>query len=110
MEDRAVALGVHEPVAGELRMPPQSVQAGQSVLGGLMPEPTQASAPMDLFGRAAWEQQLLFDRIAADLRLLSGVQGAQVRCLECGAVAGLPTIGGETNSGNWFDMLLSRLR
>ena len=81
-----------------------------TLLGGLMPEPTQASAPMDLFGRAAWEQQLLFDRIAADLRLLSGVQGAQVRCLECGAVAGLPTIGGETNSGNWFDMLLSRLR
>jgi len=80
-----------------------------TLLGGLMPEPAQATAPMDLFGRAAWEQQLLFDRIAADLRLLSGVQGAQVRCLECGAVAGLPTVGGETKAGNWFDKLLSRL-
>lgn len=81
-----------------------------TLLGGLMPEPAQAAAPMDLFGRAAWEQQLVFDRIAADLRLLSGVKGAQVRCLECGAVAGLPTVGGETNAGNWFDILLSRLR
>lgn len=61
-----------------------------TLLGGLMPEPAQAAAPMDLFGRAAWEQQLVFDRIAADLSLLSGVKGAQVRCLECGAVAGVP--------------------
>ncbi len=81
-----------------------------TLLGGLMPEPAQAATPMDLFGRAAWEQQLVFDRIAADLRLLSGVKGAQARCLECGAVAGVPTVGGETSGGNWFDILLSRLR
>jgi protease IV len=81
-----------------------------TLLGGLMPEPAQAATPMDLFGRAAWEQQLVFDRIAAELSLLSGVKGAQVRCLECDAVAGVPIVGSETNAGNWFDMLLSRLR
>lgn len=81
-----------------------------TLLGGLMPEPAQMQMPTDLFGRAAFEQQLVFDRIAADLRLLSSVKGAQVRCLECGVVAGVPIVGGEASAGNWFDILLSRLR
>jgi replicative DNA helicase len=36
MEDRAVALSGFEPAAEALRVPPQSVEAEQSVLGGLM--------------------------------------------------------------------------
>lgn len=77
-----------------------------TLLGGLMPEPAQASAPMDLFGRAAWEQQLVFDRIAADLRLLSGVKGAQVRCLECGAVAGVPVRGASVLANGWLATIM----
>jgi protease-4 len=81
-----------------------------TLLGGLMPEPAQAHMPTDLFGRAAFEQQLLFDRIAADLRLLSGVQGAQVRCLECGVVAGVPTQPeGGLNKG-WLELFIRHIR
>lgn len=74
-----------------------------TLLGGLVPEPAQAQMPTDLFGRAAFEQQRAFDRIAADLRLLSGVQGAQARCLECGGIAGVPTRlqSSDDNSGFW---------
>ncbi|MGC1468075.1 MAG: signal peptide peptidase SppA [Sphingorhabdus sp.] len=74
-----------------------------ALLGGLMPEPAQAQAPMDLFGRAAFEQQLVFDRIAADLRLLSGVQGAQVLCLECEVVAGVPVKTSGSGSSLWLN-------
>lgn len=75
-----------------------------TLLGGFMPEPAQAQMPTDLFGRAAFEQQLMFDRIAADLRLLSGVQGAQVRCLECGVVAGLPVTAGGSGPNFWLNL------
>lgn len=81
-----------------------------TLLGGFMPEPAQAQMPTDLFGRAAFEQQLMFDRIAADLRLLSGVQGAQVRCLECGAVAGLPTQPEVGLDKGWLAMLIQHIR
>ena len=79
-----------------------------TLLGGLMPEPAQAQFPTDLFGRAALEQQLAFDRIAADLRMLSGVKGAQVRCLECGVVAGVPPTASTSSPwNNLFDLLRS---
>ena len=80
-----------------------------TLLGGLVPEPAQAQMPTDLFGRAAFEQQRAFDRIAADLRLLSGAQGAQARCLECGGIAGVPVTIGEINTQSWFDTWLSKL-
>lgn len=79
-----------------------------TLLGGFMPEPAQAHVPTDLFGRAAFEQQLVFDRIAADLRLLSGVQGAQVRCLECGVVAGVPAkVEASAVERGWLERLLT---
>lgn len=81
-----------------------------TLLGGLMPEPAQAHMPTDLFGRAAFAQQLLFDRIAADLRLLSGVQGAQVRCLECGAFAGVPAREANGQDISWLTMLARSIR
>lgn len=81
-----------------------------TLLGGLMPEPAQAHMPTDLFGRAAFAQQLLFDRIAADLRLLSGVQGAQVRCLECGAFAGVPAREAIGQDISWLTMLARSIR
>ena len=46
-----------------------------TLLGGLMPEPAQAQMPTDLFGRAAWEQQMLFEQMAADLRMLMTAKG-----------------------------------
>jgi protease-4 len=80
-----------------------------TLLGGLMPEPAQAQFPTDLFGRAAIEQQLVFDRMAADLRMLAGAKGAQVRCLECAAVAGLPALTPQDRSDQGISQLLRLL-
>jgi protease-4 len=80
-----------------------------TLLGGLMPEPAQADLPTDLFGRAAWEQQLLFDHMASDLRMLLSVKGAQARCIECAAVAGVPLTAAKP-AENWLGSLLSILR
>jgi protease IV len=66
----------------------------------------QTAAPMDLFARTAWEQQEQWRRIEGDLQILSGVKGAQVRCLECGAVAGTPvSVRAQTGSNGWLGML-----
>jgi len=68
MEDRAVALGVHETVAGELRMPPQSVQAEQSVLGGLMLDTQAWDRVADKVTEADFyrkQHQLIYRAIAA---------------------------------------------
>lgn len=54
-----------------------------TLLGGLMPKRASVAAPMDIFARAAWQQQMFVQRMAADLDMLTGVNGAQVRCLEC---------------------------
>ncbi|MFC4291543.1 signal peptide peptidase SppA [Sphingorhabdus arenilitoris] len=53
---------------------------------------SMAGAPQDLFARAAWERQQQWARIQSDLQLLTGVSGAQVNCLECGALAGTPVL------------------
>jgi protease IV len=66
----------------------------------------QASAPMDLFARTAMEQQMTWNRIAADLNMLSGVRGAQVRCLECGVIAGTPSASVQIHGGGWGAALL----
>ena len=65
--------------------PPVSFAA--SLLSGLMPKRAQASAPMDIFGHAAWQQSLFVQRMATDLEMLSGVKGVQAKCLECGDFA-----------------------
>ncbi len=57
-----------------------------SLLGGLIKAEANP-APMDLFARVAWEQQRMFAQVQSDLQMLLGAQGAQVRCLECGAFA-----------------------
>ena len=62
------------------------------LLGLLLPQPTQSQSPTDLFARAAMERQMTLSRIAADLQMLTGTKGAQVRCLECAAVAGVPQL------------------
>lgn len=61
---------------------PQPSFAG-TLLGGLMPKRSSAVAPMDIFAHAVWQQQLLVQRVAADLEMLTGIKGAQARCLEC---------------------------
>ena len=65
--------------------PPVSFAA--SLLSGLMPKRAQASAPMDIFGHAAWQQTLFVQRMANDLEMLTGVKGVQAKCLECGDFA-----------------------
>ncbi|MFM2409469.1 MAG: hypothetical protein RL481_297 [Pseudomonadota bacterium] len=77
---------------------PQSDFAS-GLLGMLFPQPAASQAPADLFARAAWEQQISFDRIAADLQMLTGATGAQVRCLECPVVAGMPVPRSAGNDG-----------
>ncbi len=61
---------------------PQPSFAG-TLLGGLLPKRETSAAPMDIFGHAAWQQQLFVARVAADLEMLTGMKGAQARCLEC---------------------------
>ena len=61
---------------------PQPSFAG-ALLGGLMPKRETSAAPMDIFAQAQWQQQLFVRRVAADLEMLTRVQGVQARCLEC---------------------------
>ena len=58
-----------------------------ALLQGLMPKRAQATAPMDIFAHAAWQQQLFAQRVMSDLNMLTGVKGAQAACLECGDFA-----------------------
>jgi protease IV len=77
-----------------------------SLFGGLV-QSESALPPMDLFARAAWEQQMTWAQISADLDMLLTAKGAQARCLECGAVAGVPVRA--SNDGlreNWWSSLL----
>ena len=84
--------------------PPTSF-AGK-LISGLMPKRTQAAAPMDVFAQASWQQQLLFQRISADLNMLTGVRGAQAKCLEC-VDFGAPATAKADNG--WFAMLMKAL-
>jgi protease IV len=83
---------------------PQSDFAS-GLLGLLLPQPAAAQAPTDLFAHAAWQQQLAFDRMAADLRMLATARGAQVRCLECAGVAGVPVWVEVNPSDNWLSVM-----
>lgn len=74
------------------------------LLGAFMPPPAHAMAPADLFAHAAWQQQILFDQMAADLRMLATAKGAQVRCLECAGVAGVPVRVGGSGSNLWLKL------
>ncbi len=79
------------------------------LLGAFLPQPAQSQAPADLFAHAAWQQQLMFDRMAADLQMLATAKGAQVRCLECAGVAGVPVRKEQNRSDGWFAALLRTL-
>jgi protease IV len=74
-----------------------------ALFAGAVPAAKQVSAPMDLFARASWEQQASLNRIMSDLNGLSSVRGAQVKCLECGVIAGTPVAQSEVKvNGGWF--------
>ncbi len=77
-----------------------------TLISGLMPKRTQAAAPMDIFAQASWQQQLLFQRISADLNMLTGVRGAQAKCLECVDFGAPATAKADTG---WFAMLMKTL-
>ena len=84
-----------------LYIEPQPSFAG-TLLGGLMPKKANASAPMDIFAQAAWQQQLFIQRVTADLDMLTGVKGAQARCLECVDFAPAPAASAESG---WLSIL-----
>ncbi len=68
MEDRAVALSGFEPAAETLRVPPQSVEAEQSVLGGLMLDTHAWDRIADKLGEDDFyrkEHRLIYRAIAA---------------------------------------------
>lgn len=77
-----------------------------TLLQGLMPKKAQASAPMDIFAHAAWQQQLFAQRVAADLNMLTGVKGIQAQCLECGGFA--PPAPAAADKG-WIAILIRAL-
>ncbi len=61
---------------------PQPSFAG-TLLGGLLPKRDASAAPMDIFAQAQRQQQLFVERVAADLEMLTRVQGIQAKCIEC---------------------------
>jgi replicative DNA helicase len=68
MEDRAVALSGFEPAAEALRVPPQSVEAEQAVLGGLMLDTHAWDRIADKLGEDDFyrkEHRLIYGAIAA---------------------------------------------
>jgi protease-4 len=81
---------------------PQPSFAG-TLFGGLMPKRASVAAPMDIFAMAQWQQRLVLARVAADLEMLTRVQGVQAQCLEC-ADFGTP-VKAKTDSG-WLAALL----
>lgn len=82
---------------------PQPSFAG-TLLGGLMPKKSSVAAPMDIFARAAWQQQLFLQRIVADLDMLTGVKGVQARCLECADFSTAPAA--PKSQGGWLAALV----
>ena len=81
---------------------PQPSFAG-TLFAGLMPKRSAAAAPMDLFAHASWQQQLFAQRIIADLEILTGVKGAQARCLECSDFGG--AVAAPKSDGSWLAVL-----
>ena len=77
-----------------------------ALLGGIVPSDAQSAAPNDLFAMAAFQQQAQWSRINADLAMLSGVTGAQIRCLECGAMAGVPVATAPPQRSGWLASLI----
>ena len=78
----------------------------ETLLQGLMPKRAQATAPMDIFAHAAWQQNLFAQRVARDLNMLTGVKGVQAACLECGDFAS-PTPSPTDKS--WLAILIKAL-
>ena len=81
---------------------PQPSFAG-TLFAGLMPKRSAAAAPMDLFAHASWQQQLFAQRIIADLEILTGVKGAQARCLECSDFG--VAVAAPKSDGSWLAVL-----
>jgi protease-4 len=76
------------------------------LLSSFISSRSSAPPPMDLFARAAWEQKMTLAQIRTDLDMIMTAKGAQARCLECGAVAGVPVRASNDGSrGNWWSLL-----
>ncbi len=69
----------------------------------------KAAAPMDIFARSAWEQQMAWGRMGADLQRLRQATGAQARCLECGAIAGTWNAPSGQHDQGWMAAIIKLL-
>ena len=78
----------------------------ETLLQGLMPKRAQATAPMDIFAHAAWQQNLFAQRVARDLNMLTGVKGVQAACLECGDFASPAPV---STDQSWLAILIKAL-
>jgi len=78
----------------------------ETLLQGLMPKRAQATAPMDIFAHAAWQQNLFAQRVARDLNMLTGVKGVQAACLECGDFASAAPV---STDKSWLAILIKAL-
>jgi protease-4 len=78
----------------------------ETLLQGLMPKRAQATAPMDIFAHAAWQQNLFAQRVARDLNMLTGVKGVQAACLECGDFASPAPV---STDKSWLAILIKAL-
>ncbi|MFM9897869.1 signal peptide peptidase SppA [Sphingorhabdus sp.] len=78
----------------------------ETLLQGLMPKRAQATAPMDIFAHAAWQQNLFAQRVARDLNMLTGVKGVQAACLECGDFASPAPV---SKDKSWLAILIKAL-
>jgi protease IV len=77
-----------------------------SLLGDLVPRRGQVTVPMDIFAHAAEQQQHQWDRLTADVAMLTGSSGAQIRCLECSGLSDGPVVQRTTGDVGWFGRLL----
>jgi protease IV len=72
------------------------------LLSGFMPTRLQTAAPMDVFARASQQQKALIGRAAHELRRLGAVEGAQARCIECGAESPVER---KEQARNWLEAM-----
>jgi len=71
-----------------------------AMLSGAVSANAPVRAPQDMFARAGSYQQAMIATIMRDLSLLMSARGAQVYCIECGAMAGGAITAGAPASGD----------
>lgn len=66
----------------------------------------KAQPPLDLFARSAMQQQMMVQGMLADISGLTQAKGAQIWCLECGAMSGRWNAAQHRENGGYFSAML----